>query len=76
MGDHLIGAELVKSKAREAWKANAGSVPDIFVLRLLKEDAESTTSSAPKKWSARKTLLFTVATCGTFWALFLYFVFR
>jgi hypothetical protein len=75
MGNHLIGAKQVKSKARETWKANAGSVPDIFVLRLLKEDAESDTS-APKKWSARKTLLFTGVVCGTFWGLILYFLFR
>jgi hypothetical protein len=76
MGGHLIGAEQVKSKTREAWKPDAGSVPDIFVLRLLGEDAEANSSAAPKKWSARKTLLFTVVTCGTFWALFAYFVFR
>jgi hypothetical protein len=66
----------VKSKARDSWKPNAESVPDIFVLRLLKEDAESDSTSAPKKWSARKTLLFTAVTCGTFWALVWYFLLR
>jgi hypothetical protein len=66
----------VKSKAREAWKPTAGSVPDIFVLRLLGEDGEAKTSAVPQKWSARKTLLFTVATCGIFWAILAYFAFR
>jgi hypothetical protein len=66
----------VKSKAREAWKPNAGSVPDIFVLRLLGEDGEAKTSTVPQKWSGRKTLLFTVTTCGIFWAILAYFVFR
>jgi len=35
---------------------------------LLRQRLEDAYANSPERWSARKTLLFIVVTCGSFWA--------
>ena len=69
-------AETVAATAPARFVVGNGSPAGVSIVGEMQASLEHRLNQTPGKWSSRRTLVFILATCGSFWALVLSAVFR